>query len=88
MKYLMIAAMLSIGGCTTISPELIQALAGDPASVCFRADTRGGVGSIVAPAGGYGQATLELCRSQMPDARITLGADGSISIEHGAGVTP
>jgi hypothetical protein len=77
-----------LGGCSSaLTPELIQALAQDNASFCARADTRGGVGSLMSPAGGYGQATLELCRSQMPDARIILGADGSITIEHGSGVS-
>ena len=80
---LLIFTCLVTSGCASLSPELIEALARDDASICARADTRGGVGSIMAPSGGYGQATLELCRSRFPNAKVTLHADGSISIEHG-----
>ena len=78
-----LAILLSLSGCSTLTPELINALSNDPASFCALMDTRGGVGSIVAPAGRYGQATLTFCRSAMPNAKITLHTDGSISIEHG-----
>lgn len=83
MKKLLLITLLILPGCSSLTPELIEALAKDNASFCARADTRGGVGSIVAPSGGYGQATLEFCRSNRPNTKVTLSSDGSISIEHG-----
>lgn len=73
---------LSVSGCSTLSPELIEALAKDDASFCATADVRGGVGSVVAPSGGYGQSTTSFCRARKDAATVTLGADGSISIKH------
>ena len=78
--------VVGLGGCSSLSPELVQALANDDASICISSDVRGGVGAVPSMAGGYGQATTGLCRSKMPDAQIELKADGSISIKHGAGV--
>ena len=79
-----LAILLSLSGCTAIDPKLIEALANDPASFCITSDIRGGAGGIIGGAtGGYGQSTLSLCRSQMPEAKISLSPDGSISIEHG-----
>jgi hypothetical protein len=74
--------LLGLGGCSSISPELVAELAKDNASFCFTSDIRGGAGSIAAPTGGYGQGTLSFCRSRQANAKVTLGADGSISIEH------
>ena len=70
-------------GCVSLSPELVQALARDNASFCASADLRGGVGSLLNPAGGYGQSTLRLCRSNKENATITMTQDGSISIQNG-----
>ena len=78
------AVLLGAGlsSCTTLSPALVKALAEDDASFCATADVRGGVGSVVAPSGGYGQSTVSFCRARKDGATITLGADGSISIQH------
>jgi hypothetical protein len=80
--------VLGLGGCSSISPELLHELAQDDASLCFTTDIRGGVGTITAPSGGYGQSTLSLCRSKMPDARVSVSPEGAISIEHGKAVEP
>ena len=79
----MMALGLSISSCVSITPELIEALAKDKASFCLNNDIRGGVGTLLTPGGGYGQSTLSFCRSNQPNAIVTLQADGSISIEHG-----
>jgi len=83
MKHLVLPLLLALSGCTQLTPELVHELARDNASVCVTSDIRGGVGSIVAPSGGYGQGTFSMCRSMRPDARIKLSPDGTISIEHG-----
>ena len=85
MKYevVVLLACYQFGGCTTIDPAIIEALAKDPASVCITGDVRGGAGGIIGGAtGGYGQSSLAFCRSQMPNAKIQLLPDGTISIEH------
>jgi L-aminopeptidase/D-esterase-like protein len=84
-RYLLLALSLFVaGGCSPISPELVQALAKDNASFCAMGDIRGGAGAISMPApGGYGQGTLAFCRSNRANARLTVLPDGSISIEHG-----
>jgi hypothetical protein len=74
---------LGTGGCSLLTPELIAALSKDTASFCAQSDIRGGVGTILTPAGGYGQSTLAFCRSNYPDSLVTLKPDGSISIQHG-----
>ena len=75
--------VLLLSGCSSfLTPELIKELAKDNASFCAQSDIRGGVGTIVAPAGGYGQGTLSFCRSNHEKAKVTLTPDGSISIEH------
>jgi len=86
MKTLFVGLTVLLAGCSAIDADLINALAKDNASFCAQADTRGGAGALAmaAPGGGYGQATLSFCRSNRPNARISLTADGSISIEHGA----
>lgn len=73
---------LSLSGCSVLTPELIQALSNDTASFCFTSDIRGGVGTLLTPGGGYGQGTTSFCRSNQPNATVTLSPDGSISIEH------
>jgi hypothetical protein len=82
-KLLLAIILITISGCSTLTPEIINALANDPASFCALMDTRGGVGAVLTPAGGYGQATMTFCRSAMPNAKISLHTDGTISIEHG-----
>ena len=79
------AALLA--GCGSLTPELIKALAEDKASFCASHDVRGGAGALLAPTAGYGQATLSFCRSNQPNAKVSLSSDGTISIEHGAGET-
>ena len=77
--------VLAASGCSTIDPAVIEALAQDQASICALGDIRGGAGSLLGGAGGgYGQSTLSFCRSNQPNATITLTPDGSISIQHGA----
>jgi len=81
------ALYLAVGlsSCTALTPDLVAQLAKDDASVCISTDIRGGVGAIAGvPSGGYGQATGNFCRSKMPNAKIELKADGSISLQHGA----
>ena len=73
---------LGLTGCNALTPALVKALAEDDASFCATADVRGGVGSVVAPSGGYGQSTVSFCRARKDGATITLQADGSISIHH------
>ena len=87
---LLSAGYLAVGlsGCVTLDDKLVNALAKDDASFCASTDVRGGVGTITAPSGGYGQATLKLCRSRMPGAELTLGEDGSMSIKNGAASEP
>jgi hypothetical protein len=82
-KILALSYALVLAGCASLSPELVRELAKDDASACLSSDVRGGVGSLMTPGGGYGQATLGLCRSAMPNATLTLNPDGSISIHNG-----
>lgn len=86
---LLLALVALLNGCAaSLTPELIQALSKDQASICIQTDVRGGAGLIAgAPSGGYGQATGSLCRSAMPGATIELKPDGSISIKHEAAPT-
>ena len=85
------AVLLSLNGCSVpLTPEVIQALAGDNASVCGRAGVRGGVGAMplgtgaTVPVGGYGSAELEFCRSNYPGASLSMSPGGAITITHGA----
>ena len=80
--------VLGLTSCVTLDHKSVNALAKDDASFCASSDIRGGVGTITAPSGGYGQATLKLCRSRMPGAELTLGADGSMSIKNGVASEP
>ena len=79
-------AFLAVGCSPTLTPELINSLALDTASFCAQGDIRGGVGTLMSPSGGYGQSTMAFCRSNQPNAKITLKPDGEISIQHGEGV--
>ncbi|MFA6082643.1 MAG: hypothetical protein WC773_04540 [Patescibacteria group bacterium] len=80
---ILLVSLLVFPGCSILSPELIEALSKDTASLCALQDIRGGAGAIIGAAGGYGQGTLSFCRSNYPDALVTLKPDGSISIQHG-----
>lgn len=84
----LICGLIMLGGCSLpLTPELVEALSHDTASFCAKAGVRGGAGAatlapVPVPAGGYGSADLEFCRSNFPGAKVTLAPDGSISIEH------
>jgi L-aminopeptidase/D-esterase-like protein len=72
-------------GCTTISPEMVEALSKNDASVCASGDVRGGAGAVAGvPSGGYGQGTMTFCRSGKPNAKLEIKPDGSMSITNGA----
>jgi hypothetical protein len=79
----LVGALVLTGGCSFLTPELVAALSKDNASFCASSDVRGGVGSVLAPAGGYGQGTFAFCRSNFPNASVSLKPDGSIAIQHG-----
>ena len=77
-------ALVGLLGCTPNYAKLVKALASDPASFCLSTDTRGGIGGVAAGASaGYGQTSLLLCRSQIPDAKMAILPDGTIVISHG-----
>ena len=76
--------VLGLTGCATLDSKLVEALSKDDASICISTDVRGGVGAVPSMSGGYGQATMSLCRSKMPNAKVEIKPDGSISIQHGA----
>ena len=80
---LLSCAFLAVGCSSALTPEVITALSQDHASFCAQGDIRGGVGTLMSPSGGYGQSTLSFCRSNQPNAKITLSPDGEISIQHG-----
>ena len=79
----LLVGLVLTGGCSVLTPDLIKELTKDPASFCASNDIRGGVGSLLAPAGGYGQGTFIFCRSNFPNASVSLKPDGSIAIQHG-----
>lgn len=82
-----LSALLVVGsmGCSAITPEMVRELAKDDASICISTDVRGGAGGIVGGAtGGYGQASLALCRSGKDNATISMSPDGTMSIHNGA----
>ena len=82
MKCLLLALVL-LSGCATLDAEMIRELAKDSASFCARAGVAGGAGGLATGAvGGWGQGEFAFCRSNHDRAKVTLGADGSISIEH------
>lgn len=73
-------------GCATIDADLVRELAKDSASFCGRAGASGGAGAggLAAGAltGGWGTGEMAFCRSNRDGAKVVLGADGSVSIEH------
>ena len=83
------ALLLSVSGCALkLTPEMIEALGKDPASFCLSSGVSGGAGGAgfgmgVVGSGGYGQGTLNFCRTNQPNSQVELKADGSISITHG-----
>ena len=85
MKTLLALVMVGLlGGCSaTLTPELIAALAKDEASFCATTDVRGGVGTLAAPSGGYGQATFSFCRSNKDNATLSVSPDGALSLKNG-----
>ena len=83
------ALALTQGCQLPLTPEVIEALAKDGASVCGRAGIRGGAGamplaSAAVPVGGYGSAELEFCRSNYPNASVSMTPGGALTITHGA----
>jgi len=80
---MVLTAEFLLVGCSAMSPEQLTALGNDGASFCAVADARGGVGAVAgAPAGGYGQATLTVCRTNSPNSTLTVGPNGTMSIQH------
>lgn len=84
MKFLLLLCAIGAASCAPLSAEHIEALSRDNASVCLSSAARGGAGGIIGGAtGGYGQAELVLCRSNRPNARLSIAKDGTVSIENG-----
>ena len=81
---LLSCSLFSIVGCVSIDPALIRELAKDTASLCVATDVRGGVGSLAGTSGGYGQGTFMLCRSNQPNATLSIEPDGKMSVQNGA----
>jgi hypothetical protein len=76
--------VFGLSGCVQLSPELVQALSKDDASFCASLDLRGGAGMIAGmPSGGYGQGTMNLCRSNKDNAKLSIAPDGTMSIQNG-----
>ena len=73
-------------------PAVLDKLSADHASACLRTGIRGGAGAIAIapapsiPAGGYGFAELEFCRSNEPGSEIEIKPDGTLTIKHGVAV--
>ena len=88
-----VAIVLAVTGCSSpLTPEVIQALASDKASVCGRAGIRGGAGALplagaAVPMGGYGGSEIEVCRSNFPNATLSMTPGGAVTITHGTGET-
>ena len=82
----LLASVVFCSGCATLDADMIRELAKDHASFCAKAGARGGGGGggLMAGAmtGGYGSGEFAFCRSNHDGATVTLGADGSLSIEH------
>jgi len=80
--FLFLSVLLS--GCFGFSKEMLEELAKDTASFCGKVSASGGAAGMAGmlPSGGYGTSTLEFCRSNQPDAKVTMD-DKGISIEHG-----
>ena len=89
---LVLCITIAAGCSLPLTPELITALSKDAASFCLTTDLHGGAGggavmpAPVVPLAGYGSATLSFCRSNQPNAVVSLNPDGSMRIEHGVGV--
>ena len=70
-------------------PAVLAGLSADHASACLRTGVRGGAGAVAiapvpsVPAGGYGSAELEFCRTNEPGSEIELKSDGTLTIKHG-----
>ena len=85
----LVSLLLSASGCAlNLTPEMVQALSKDPASFCITSGASGGAGGAgfgagLVGSGGYGQATLNFCRTNQPGSEVQLKPDGSISITHG-----
>jgi len=81
---LLACSLLVNTGCFRFSPEFIEALAKDKASFCGKVSASGGAGGVAGfvPSGGYGTSTLEFCRSNQPNAKVSMD-DKGISIQHG-----
>ena len=81
-----VVLLLGLPACTTLDADMIKALAADSASFCARSGVAGGAGGsglmVGALTGGYGQADFAFCRSNHDGAKVVLGSDGSMSIEH------
>jgi hypothetical protein len=83
MSFFLLLSCLLLSGCFGFSKEMLEALAHDTASFCGKVSASGGAGGMAGmlPSGGYGTSTLEFCRSNQPNARVTMD-DKGISIEH------
>ena len=81
-----VGLVFGLSGCVSLTPETIAALGKDDASICATTDIRGGVGSLMSPAGGYGQGTLTICRSNKDNARLEVKPDGTMIIQNGGTV--
>jgi len=81
---LLACSLLVNTGCFRFSPEFIEALAKDKASFCGKVSASGGAGGVAGfvPSGGYGASVLEFCRSNQPNAKVSMD-DKGISIQHG-----
>ena len=84
MKCWWLGLSLLLSSCVSFTPEMIEALAKDKASFCAKLDASGGAGAVAAfaPSGGYGSSSLAFCRSNQPNAKVTMNKEG-ISIQHG-----
>jgi hypothetical protein len=88
---LLMSLAIFLTGCTTLNltPELVQALAKDEATLCLAHNLQGGAGGAaftpapMIPLAGWGASAFILCRSNQPDAKVTLSPTDGISIQHG-----
>lgn len=84
----MVVMMLLMGCSVPLTPEILEALSKDNASLCVIAKIQGGAGAVVVtplpiPSGGYGSADLVICRTNEPGSKIILDDKGIMTIEHG-----
>ena len=75
MRRISIVCVLGVflSGCAVLDADMVKELAKDNASFCAR---------FVASVSLKGSGELAFCRSNHDGAKVTLGADGSLSIEH------